>query len=328
MEKNVLKKIMAVSMTGVMACAMLVGCGNSANETVSSGNGEKGYKIGIFQYQQHPALDQANDGFIKALEESGIDYSVDQQNASGDQSTAKTIAEKMVNDKDDLIFTIATPAAQATAGLTTEIPIVLTAVTDPADAGLVKSNDAPGGNVTGTSDLNPVEKQITLLKQLIPDAKTVGILYCSAEANSKLQANLVKEVCEQNGLEAKDFTVSNSNEIQTVVESMVNKVDVIYAPTDNVISNAMATVAMVANENKLPIIAGEENQVEAGALATYSVNYETLGYKAGEMAVQILKGEKKAGEIPIGYLNDDEYKLSINEETAKTLGIDTSVVQK
>lgn len=329
MRKNFMKRVYAIAMTAVLIGSMLVGCGNANTETkqTDAENGEKTYKVGVFQYQQHPALDQANEGFIKALDESGIRYTADQQNASGDPSTTQTIAQKMVTDNDDLIFAIATPAAQAAAALTKEIPIVVTAVTDPADAGLVASNEAPGGNVTGTSDLNPVEKQITLLKQLVPNAKKVGILYCSAEANSKLQAKLVKEVCTENGLESKDFTVSNSNEIQTVVESMVGKVDVIYAPTDNVISNAMATVAMVATENNLPIIAGEENQVTAGALATYSVDYEALGYKAGEMAVQILKGEKEAGDIPVGYLDDNEYKLSVNEETAKKLGIALSTVE-
>ena len=330
MRKKWIRKIMAVTVTAVLTSTMIVGCGNSTNGTTAAGTeagGDKTYKIGVFQYQQHPALDQANEGFVKALEESGLDYTLDQQNASGDPSTTQTIAQKMVNDRDDLIFAIATPAAQAVAALTKDIPTVVTAVTDPEDSGLIASNEAPGGNITGTSDLNPVKKQVELLKQLIPDAKKVGVLYCSAEANSKFQVELVKEACKEQGLEAIDFTVSNSNEIQTVVESMVGKVDVIYAPTDNVISNAMATVSMVATENKLPIIAGEENQVTAGALATYSVDYEMLGYKAGEMAVEILKGEKQPGDIPIGYLAEDEYPLVVNDEVAAKLGIDTSVVE-
>ena len=170
------------------------------------------YQIGVFQYTQHAALDEANEGFVAALEESGLDCEIDQQNASGDSSATLTIGQKMVDDKKDLIFTIATPAAQAVAGLTSEIPVVLTAVTDPADADLVESNEAPGGNVTGTSDMNPVEKQVELLQQLIPDAKKVAVLYCSAEANSKLQAELVAETCKKAGIETVDYTVANSGE--------------------------------------------------------------------------------------------------------------------
>ena len=154
-----------------------------------------------------------------------------------------------------MIFAIATPAAQAVAGVIADTPVLITAVTDPAESGLVASNDAPGGNVTGTSDLTPVAEQIQLLKQILPDAKTVGILYCSAEANSVLQAEMAKEACAEEGMEAVEYTVSASNEIQTVVESMVGKVDAIYAPTDNMIAAGMATVAMVANDNGLPLSA-------------------------------------------------------------------------
>lgn len=327
--RKMMKKIMSVSMMALMASSLLVGCGGSSDKGADSGQADSGktYKVGVFQFIQHQALDASNKGFIRALDDSGISYTVDQQNASGDPSTTQTIAQKLVEDNNDLIFAIATPAAQAVAGVTSEIPIVVTAVTDPADAGLVASNEKPERNVTGTSDLNPIEKQVDLLQQLIPSAKKIGILYCSAEANSKLQASLVSEFCKTRGLETMDFTVSNSNEIQTVVESMVGKVDVIYAPTDNMIANAMATVSMVATENKLPIIAGEENMVNAGALATYSVDYDKLGYKAGEMAVKILKGEAKPADLPVGYLADDEYRLVVNEDIAKQLNIDISAVK-
>ena len=332
MKKKFWKKYAAVTLTAVMAAAALTGCGGDKKEgepAASGGTAEdsgdgKTYQIGVFQYTQHAALDEANEGFVAALEESGLDCEIDQQNASGDSSATLTIGQKMVDDKKDLIFTIATPAAQAVAGLTSEIPVVLTAVTDPADADLVESNEAPGGNVTGTSDMNPVEKQVELLQQLIPDAKKVAVLYCSAEANSKLQAELVAEACKKAGIETEDYTVANSGEIQTVVESMVGKVDAIYVPTDNVISNAMATVAMIANENKLPTICGEENMVTAGGLATYSIDYYEIGHMAGEMAVKILKGEAEPGDLPIGYLPEEELKLVVNEDTAELLGIDVS----
>ncbi|MDO4324497.1 MAG: ABC transporter substrate-binding protein [bacterium] len=287
----------------------------------------KTYQIGVLQLVQHSALDRANEGFIKALDDSGISYEADQQNAAGEQSTCTTIAEQFVNDKKDLILAIATPAAQAAAAATTEIPIILTAVTDPADSGLVESNEKPGGNVTGTSDLTPVKEQIELLTRVFPEAKKVGILYCSAESNSVLQATMAQEACDAVGLEHQDYTVSSSNEIQTVVESMVGNVDVIYAPTDNMVAAGMATVAMVATENKLPVICGEAGMVEAGGLATYGVDYYQLGYVAGQQAVDILTGKATPAETPIGYMPSDKCELKVNEDTAAALGLDPATIK-
>ncbi len=318
-----LRKLGAAAMAGVLALA-LGACGAQPASAPEAEAASGAYKIGVIQLTEHPALDAANEGFIAALDDSGISYTVDQQNAQGDQSTCQTIASKLVNDNDDLILAIATPAAQAVAGSTTDIPIVGTAITDFAEAGLVEANDAPGGNVTGTSDLNPVSDQIALLQKLVPEAKKVGILYCSAEDNSGIQADLAEKACKDAGLSTERFTVSSSNEIQQVVESMAGKVDAVYAPTDNVIAAGIATVSMVANENNLPVICGEENMVNGGGLATYSLNYRDLGYRAGEMAVKILKGEAKPADMPIEYLSGDDLKLVVNEETAKTLGIDVS----
>lgn len=287
----------------------------------------KQFKIGVLQLVQHSALDAANQGFIKALDDSGIAYTVDQQNASGDQPTCATIASKLVNDGDDLILAIATPAAQAVAGATTDIPILLTAVTDPAESALVNDNKAPGVNVSGTSDLTPVKEQIDLLKQILPDAQTVGILYCSAESNSEIQAKMAKEAIEAKGMKAVDYTVSNSNEIQTVVTSMVGNVDAIYAPTDNTIAAGMATVAMVANDNGIPTICGEAGMVEAGGLATYGINYFELGYLTGQQAVKILVDGADITAMPIEYLPADKCELTVNEETAKALGIDVSTIK-
>ena len=347
-----MKRFIKISMTAVLAAAMLAGCGSSektasdevteqtsvvseveettaTEETQADANAtsDKVYKIGVIQYVQHDALDASNEGFFAALDDAGIQYEVDQQNASGDQTACQTISEKLVNDQNDLILAIATPAAQAVVGITDEIPVLVTAVTDPAESGLVASNDAPGGNVSGTSDLTPVKEQIELLTQLIPDAKKVGILYCSAESNSKIQGEMAVEACEAAGLEAEIFTVASSNEIQQVVESMVGKVDCIYAPTDNVIAAGMATVGMVATENNLPVICGESGMVNEGGLATYGIDYYELGYMTGEMAVDILVNGKNPGEIPIGYLSAEQCEFTGNEESATALGIDLSVVQ-
>ena len=328
-----MKKSLAAVVAVMTAIALTACSGSGSTEsaentetTESTETSGDEYKIGILQLTQHPALDKANEGFIAALDDAGISYTVDQQNASGDQPTCQTIAEKLVNDGNDLIYAIATPAAQAVAGMTKDIPVVISAVTDPAESGLVADNAAPGGNVTGASDLTPVADQISLLKQLIPDAKTVGVLYCSAESNSAIQAQMAKEACEANGLEAVDFTVSSTNEIQTVVESMVGKVDAIYAPTDNTIANGMATVAMIANDNGLPVICGESGMVEAGGLATYGIDYYQLGYMAGEMAVDILVNGTNPGDIPVGYLSADKCEFAVNEETAAKLGIDVSSI--
>ena len=342
--KKRMTKAAAVSMAAVMA-VMMAGCGNSASndtqaadtsaeaaadtsaagdtDTEAAADGTT-YKIGLLQLVQHDALDKCNEGFIEALDASGISYEVDQQNAAGDTPTCTTIAQKFVNDGDDLIFAIATGAAQACAAETEDIPIVLTAVTDPAGSGLVDTNEAPGGNVTGSSDLTPVAKQIELLTQILPEAKSVGILYCSAESNSEIQAQLAHEACEAAGLTATDYTVATSNDIQTVVESMVGNVDVIYAPTDNVIAAGMPTVAMIANANGLPTIVGEEGMCTAGGLATYTIDYTELGKVAGEMAVKILTEGASPAEMPIEYYPDDKLRLVVNEETAAELGIDLS----
>ncbi len=328
-----MKKIISMIMVAVMMMAMLTACGSSntageAQATNTAENAAEGeaYKIGIVQLTAHAALDASNEGFIAALDASGINYVVDQQNAQNDQSACQTIATKLVSDGNDLILAIATPAAQAVAGATSDIPVIGTAITDFAEAGLVNDNAAPGTNVTGTSDLTPVKEQIELLTKLLPEAKKVGILYCSAEVNSKIQGDMAIEACTAAGLEAEVFTVSSSNEIQTVVESMVGKVDAIYAPTDNVIAAGMATVSMVATDNGLPVICGEAGMVTEGGLATYGIDYYQLGYLAGEMAVSILKGEATPAEMPIGYLEAAKCELTTNEETAAALGIDLSVL--
>lgn len=326
-----MKKLVSLIMVVTMTVMMLVGCGqagDNSSEAANNANEAKdgGYKIGVIQLTEHAALDASNQGFIAALDASGIEYTVDQQNAQNDQSACQTIATKLVSDGNDLILAIATPAAQAVAGATSDIPVIGTAITDFAEAGLVNDNAAPGTNVTGTSDLTPVKEQIELLAKLLPDAKKVGILYCSAEVNSKIQGDMAIEACKAAGLEAEVFTVASSNEIQTVVESMVGKVDAIYAPTDNVIAAGMATVGMVAIDNNLPVICGEAGMVQAGGVATYGIDYYQLGYLAGEMAVSILKGEAKPQDMPIGYLDASKCELTVNEENAAALGIDLSVL--
>ena len=328
----ILAGAMALSMTGcsskpaetTAAATTVAETTVAAADTTAAAADDETYKIGVLQLVQHAALDQSNEGFFAALDDAGIKYEADQQNASGEQVNCMTIAEKLVNDGNDLILAIATPAAQAVAGVTEDIPILLTAVTDPAASGLVNDNANPGVNVSGTSDLTPVKEQIDLLHQILPEAKTVGILYCSAESNSEIQVAMAKEACDAIGLKYEEFTVPGSNEIQTVVESMVGKVDVIYTPTDNVIAAGMATVAMVASDNNIPCIVGEAGMVEAGGLATYGIDYFELGYMAGEQAIEILVNGADVATMPIGYLPAERCELTVNKTTADALGIDIS----
>ena len=313
-------------MTALLGAALimgLAGCKKAGGVTGASGTNGKKLKIGIIQLVEHPALDKNYKGFVDGLAEAGYvdgkNISIDYHNAQGEQVNCVTIAEKLINDRDDLIFAIATPAAQAVANLTQDIPIVISSVTDPESAKLVLKNTNPGTNVTGTSDLTPCEAQIDLLRKLAPNATTVGIMYCSSEQNSHFQASLAKAACDRVGLKYIEGTVSNSNEIQQVAQSLCGKVDAIYTPTDNMIAAGMATVAQVAIENKIPTIVGEEGMVVSGGLATYGINYYELGKQTARMAVEILKDGKKPADMPIQYL--EKCDLSVNEETAKAIGI-------
>src|SRR5574344_1003999 len=307
----------------VMACLAASLCFTGCSKKSADAGKDKMIKVGVVQLVEHVALDASYKGFVDGLAEAGYvdgqNIAIDYENAQGEQANCVTIAQKLINDKDDLILAIATPAAQAVANLTKTIPVLVTAVTDPESAKLVKSNAAPGTNVSGTSDLTPCVAQIDLLKKIVPPAKTIGMVYCSSEQNSLFQINIAKAACDKVGLKYIDATVSNSNEIQQVVQSLVGKVDAIYAPTDNMIAAGMATVAQVANENKIPTIVGEDGMVQSGGLATYGIDYVELGKQTATMAVDILKNGKKPADMPIQYLQN--CTLSVNQDTVAKLGI-------
>ena len=336
-------RLMAMALAGVMAFS-LAGCSSkpaettaaaaettAASETAEAKEKEEAttaavaadgklFKIGVIQLVQHEALDSANKGFFAALDDAGIEYEADQQNASGEQANCLTIAEKLVNDGNDLILAIATPAAQAVAGVTEDIPILLTAVTDPAASGLVSDNAEPGVNVSGTSDLTPVKEQIELLQQLCPDAKTVGVLYTSSEDNSVLQAGLAKQYIEAAGMEYVEMTVTGTNDVQQATQSIVKKCDVIYIPTDNTFASAIPTVYGVVSESKTPVICGEAGMVESGGMATLGINYYDLGYQTGLMAIKILKGEAEPATMPIEKAQKFDYVIS--KEFVDAIGLE------
>ena len=324
------RRAAALGLVSLAGTAALAGCGSdtaASDGSAGSAPAASSFKVGVLQLTQHAALDAANAGFVAALADAGIpEDAIDQQNASNDQSACATIAQTLVNDGCDLILAIGTPAAQAVLSATTEIPIVGTAITDFAASGLVASNEEPGGNLTGTSDMNPVSDQIDLLQQLVPDAGTVGLIYCTLESNSEIQIEMAEEALAAAGIESKRFTVSTSNEIQSAVETMVGEVDAVYTPTDNTISAAMAQVADIAVEAGVPVICGEVGMVEAGGLASVSINYEELGYRAGEMAVQILVDGADPATMPVETMSADECDLVYNQATADAIGVDVSAL--
>lgn len=313
-----MKKI-TIAIMSITLLLFLSACNNTASDAMH---------IGVIQYAQHPALDASYEGFIEELNnmklKEGVDYVVDYQNAQGDSATAETIADKLVSDQNDLIYAIGTPAAQAVANKTDEIPIVVAAVTDPKSAGLVLDNAQPGTNVSGVSDLTPVTRQIALLKEILPEAKTVAIMYANSEDNSRFQAEAAKVELETIGINVIDASVSESNQIQQMVESFITKVDAIYVPTDNLISENFSIVANVANENKVATVVGEIAMVKTGGLITDGINYLNVGKKAGHMAYSVLVEEEDISQLPIIFLDDKQLELAINVNTQKEIGITIS----
>lgn len=295
--KKINEKLRSLNIFAILVSilVMTVGCSNVSDDNTLT--------IGIIQYSEHLALDSARKGFIEALDDNGYvdgkNIKIDYQNAQGDQSNLSTISDRFVSEDVDLILAIATPAAQSVAGKTTEIPILGTAITDFVSAKLATTNEEPGGNVTGTSDLNPVKEQVELLARLVPDVKTIGVMYTSSEDNSILQASLAKEVIENLGLEYEEVTVTNSNDVQQATQSIVGRCDAIYIPTDNVFASAMPMVHSVTMESKTPVVAGADSMVVDGALATIGINYKDLGYQTGIMATKILKDGVDPATMPI-----------------------------
>lgn len=281
------------------------------------------YTVGIIQYVEHLALDAAREGFVDALLESGYvlgrDLEIDYQNAQGDSANLSTISDRFVGKKVDLILAIATPAAQTVAGRTSEIPILGTAITDYVVARLIDDNELPGGNVSGTTDMNPIREQIELLVKLVPKVQTVGLLYTSSEDNSLLQAQIAKEIIQELGLAYVEVTISNSNEVQQATQSIVKRADAVYIPTDNIFASAMPIVHGVTAQSKTPVICGEAGMVAAGGLATLAINYYDLGYQTGLMARRVLQGENPAF-MPIETAKD--FDFAINGRVAAEIGLE------
>lgn len=310
------KKILSLTMAALMSVGMLAGCGSS-----SGGNANAKYQVGVIQLVQHPALDAATKGFKDALKkELGNDVSIEVKNASGDTATCATIANTFVSSNKSLIMANATPALQAASQATADIPVLGTSVTDYATALDMKNwTGKTGTNVSGTSDLAPLNEQAAMVKELFPDAKNVGILYCNSEANSKFQADKVTAELEKLGYTVNAFTFSDSNDVANVTQNACDASDVLYIPTDNTAASCAENINNVALAAKKPIIAGEENICKGCGVATLSIDYYDLGYQTGVMAAQVLRDGKKPGDMEVQTAT--KFTKEYNESIVKELGI-------
>ena len=321
-----MKKFLAILLAAVMSLGLVACGGNSSTSSSSSqaaSNSGKTYKVGICQLVQHEALDAATQGFkdelTKELGEDAVTF--DEQNAQGDSATCSTIINGFVSNNVDLILANATPALQAAQAGTNEIPILGTSVTEYGVALGIKDFDGlVGSNISGTSDLAPLDQQAAMLKELFPDKKNVGLVYCTAEANSQYQVDTVKKELENLGYTCKLYGFSDSNDLNSVAKTAADESDVIYVPTDNTVASNASIIDNICRPAKIPVIAGEEGICGGCGVATLSISYYDLGVATGKMAAKVLTGESKIEEMKIEYA--PEFTKKYNKEICKDLGIE------
>ena len=316
------KRTIAVLLTMAMAATMMAGCGSKSDSKTA--DGEKSYTIGISQFAEHGSLDNCREGFLEGLKEEGIEegknLNVEYKNSAADMGTASQIASSFVSDKVDLICGIATPSAQTAynAAMDTDISVIYTAVTDPKAAELADDKGNPVGEVTGTSDKLPIEAQLKMIRELLPDAKKIGILYTTSEANS-VSAIEYKEKVGDYGFELVEKGITNTSEIALATDDLLSQVDCISNLTDNTVVSSLATILDKANAANIPVFGSEIEQVKLGCLAAEGLDYVALGKQTGKMAAKVLKGEKKASEMPFETIT--EAGLYLNTKVAENLGI-------
>ena len=287
------------------------------------------FRIGISQFITHQSLDATREGFVDELAKQGYiegkNIEIDLQNAQGEQRNLKTISQQLA-ESSDVVLAIATPSAQSLANTTQTTPVIFSAVTDPVSAKLVESREHPGGNVTGTSDQSSdaISTQINLIKKVLPKAKTIGILYTQSEPNSVVQKDEAKRLLEEKGFSVVEKTILDSNNVKAAAESLMAEVDMVFVPTDNIISSTMETVKQVSIKHKVPVFGGSTEMIAVGGLYNYGTNYEELGRQTARMLIRVLKGEKPeniAVELP------EKLELHTNKEMADALGIDISKLE-
>ncbi|MBM7643582.1 ABC transporter substrate binding protein [Streptococcus loxodontisalivarius] len=315
-----MKKILTVIAATAMAVLVLAGCSSQTS------NSNDVTHIGILQYVEHESLSAAREGFVAELKDEGYEDGknivIDYENAQGDQSNLQTIATSLLSEN-DIVLGIATPAAQSLTNLTTDVPVLFTAVTDPVSAKLVESMEKPGGMATGTSDMSPIAKQVELLKKVMPNVKKVGIMYTTNERNSEVQVEEAEKAFKEAGIETLVKGISSTNDVQDTAKSLMSQTEVLFIPTDNTIVSAISLVTDLSKETKIPVVGGSADVVDKGVLFTYGANYEALGRQTAKLAIRIMNGEdvsNVAAEYP------ETLDVVVNEDMAKTLGIDVSSI--
>ena len=322
-----LLKLALVGLTSVIGTS-LSSCGNGA-QTV--GNTEDAPFVAVTQIVEHPALDAVRDGVKDELAEAG--YEADStlrwewQSAQGNPATATQIASKYAGANPDVIVAIATPSAQSAVSAAPNTPVIFSAVTDPVGAKLVENAQKPGGNVTGVSDLSPIVQQLALIKEILPEASTLGVLYNAGEDNSVSLVALISENAAEHELEIEEVTVAATSEVATAARNLVGSVDAIYVPTDNTVVSALESVIQVGQDNQIPVFAGDTDSVERGAIAALSFDYYDVGRQTGVMVTKVLQGNS-AGDLAVEFVQD--LKLSINPTAAEAMGVELpdAVVEK
>lgn len=314
------KKLVSLFTLVLVGALLMVGCRSTAN---TSGEVSEEFVIGISLLTDHPALNDAKDGFIEELENLGINADIQLQNAQGEIPNAVTIAEKFASDKVDLIFAIATPAAQSAKQVTSEIPIIFSAVTDPVQSELVESMESPGGNVTGTSDMAQMEEQLQLFKEIDPNIRKVGIVFNTSEENSRIQVESAKEIAQSLDLEIIDVGIDVISNIPQAVDSLVDRVDGIYTITDNMVASSINVVASKAIDHGLITVGAEGSHVDGGILISNGISYFDLGKQSAKMAEKILVEGKDPSDIPAEFAM--ETTTVVNSETLEALGLDPNL---
>ncbi|NMW84520.1 ABC transporter substrate-binding protein [Peptoniphilus sp. AGMB00490] len=308
----------------VLSLLLLVGCAKG-EKGESASSGDDVLKIGILQFAQHPSLDNCREGLIEGLKEEGFvegkNLKIDYQNAQADMGISAQIANSFVSNKVDMIIAIATPAAMSAynATLNTDIPVVYTALSDPVAAQVADENKNPVGNITGTSDILPVEEQLKMIREILPDAKNIGILHTSSEANSDSMLKIYKDLAGKYNFKIVDEAINTTADIPLATDNILSKVDAITNLLDNTVVNSLPTILDKANEKKIPVFGSEIEQVKMGCLGSEGIEYISLGNQTGKMASKILKGEKEAKEMP--YETILEPNLYLNSKVAENLGI-------
>ena len=316
------KKMVTVLLTAAMVTAMAAGCGKSSD---SGSDKKESYTIGIEQFAEHGALDNCREGFLKGLEDEGIkegdNLTVKYKNAAADMGTAKQISDSLVSDKVDLVCAIATPSAQSAynAAMKADIPVIYTAVTDPVAAELADKDGKPVGEVTGTSDKLPVEEQLKMIREMLPDAKKIGIMYTTSEANSVSAIEEYKSLVKKYDFELVEKGITTTADVSLAADDLLSKVDCITNLTDNTVVASLPTILDKANEKKIPVFGSEIEQVKSGCVASMGIDYYQLGIKTGKMAAKILKGEEKASDTP--FITASKAELYVNTAAADKIGM-------